>query len=61
MPGGLGEIRQKPAIHDGQIVPRWLMGYGLTIDHRVLDGADAGRFLKRFRELCERPWVLLVG
>jgi pyruvate/2-oxoglutarate dehydrogenase complex dihydrolipoamide acyltransferase (E2) component len=58
---GLGEIRQKPAIHDGQIVPRWLMGYGLTIDHRVLDGADAGRFLKRFRELCERPWVLLVG
>lgn len=58
---GIGEIRQKPAIHDGQIVPRWLMGYGLTIDHRVLDGADAGRFLKRFRELCERPWVLLVG
>jgi len=58
---GIGEIRQKPAILDGQIVPRWLMGYGLTIDHRVLDGADAGRFLKRFRELCERPWVLLVG
>ncbi len=58
---GLGEIRQKPAVHDGQIVPRWLMGYALTIDHRVLDGADAGRFLRRFRELCERPWVLLIG
>ena len=58
---GVGAIRQKPAIHEGQIVPRWLMGYGLTIDHRVLDGADAGAFLHRLRELCERPWVLLVG
>jgi pyruvate/2-oxoglutarate dehydrogenase complex dihydrolipoamide acyltransferase (E2) component len=58
---GVGEIRQKPAVCDGQVVPRWLMGYALTIDHRVLDGADAGRFLRRFRELCERPWVLLIG
>jgi pyruvate dehydrogenase E2 component (dihydrolipoamide acetyltransferase) len=57
---GTGQIVEKPVVQGGQIVIRWMMGYGLTIDHRVLDGADAGRFMARFRELCDRPAVLLL-
>ncbi len=57
---GTGQIVEKPVVQAGQIVVRSMMGYGLTIDHRVLDGADASRFVARFRELCERPAVLLV-
>lgn len=57
---GTGQIVQKPVVQDGAVVVRWMMGYGLTIDHRVLDGADAGRFMARLRELCERPAVLLL-
>jgi pyruvate dehydrogenase E2 component (dihydrolipoyllysine-residue acetyltransferase) len=57
---GTGQILEKPVAQAGQIVIRSMMGYGLTIDHRVLDGADAGRFLARLRELCDRPAVLLL-
>jgi pyruvate dehydrogenase E2 component (dihydrolipoyllysine-residue acetyltransferase) len=57
---GTGQILEKPVVQAGQVVVRWMMGYGFTIDHRVLDGADAGRFIARLRELCERPAALLV-
>lgn len=35
------------------IVPRSIMNLALTYDHRLIDGADAGRFLKDMRWLIE--------
>ena len=43
---GLGQGAPRPAVNDGKIVVRTIMPVCLAYDHRVLDGADAVRFLK---------------
>ena len=52
---GLGRIAQRPAVHEGRVVPRWLTVVSLTFDHRLVDGAPAARFLAPLRELVESP------
>jgi pyruvate dehydrogenase E2 component (dihydrolipoamide acetyltransferase) len=43
---GVGQGGAKPVIVDGKIAVRTLLPLCLAYDHRVLDGADAVRFLK---------------
>lgn len=43
---GVGQGTQKPVVIDGKIAIRTLLPICLSYDHRVLDGADAVRFLK---------------
>lgn len=50
---GVGRIAQRPAVHEGQVVPRWLCVVSLTFDHRLVDGGPASRFLATLRELVE--------
>ena len=38
---GVGRIKEKPAVHNGQIVIRHLMWLSLTFDHRLVDGGLA--------------------
>ena len=45
----LGGIAVKPAVVDGQIVPRELLSVTLSFDHDVVDGAPAARFVERLR------------
>ena len=52
---GVGRISQRPAVHEGQIVPRWLTVVSLSFDHRLIDGGPAARFLATLRELVEQP------
>jgi pyruvate/2-oxoglutarate dehydrogenase complex dihydrolipoamide acyltransferase (E2) component len=49
----LGGIAEKPAVVDGQIVPRDLLSVTLSFDHDLVDGAPAARFARRFSELIE--------
>jgi pyruvate dehydrogenase E2 component (dihydrolipoamide acetyltransferase) len=62
---GMGQSRLQPAVVTGakgpEIVPRLLMPVVLCIDHRVLDGADAVRFLARFKQIMEDPDELLMS
>jgi len=53
-------IEEKPVVRDGEIVIKPISNLGLTADHRILDGADAAKFLARIRELIENPYLLLV-
>lgn len=57
---GVGRIQAKPAVVDGQIVPRQLVTLSLTFDHRAVDGGPAARFLNRVRTAIEAPtpWLL---
>jgi len=57
---GVGAIKEKPAVVDGQIVPRSMMYLSMVFDHRVMDGADAARFLQRIKSLLEQPELMLV-
>jgi pyruvate dehydrogenase E2 component (dihydrolipoamide acetyltransferase) len=43
---GVGQGQPKPVVVKGNIVIRTLLPVCLAYDHRVLDGADALRFLR---------------
>ena len=57
---GIGNISQKPVIRHNQVVPGYVMPLSLAVDHRIIDGADAGRFLKLVKQLLEQPALLLI-
>lgn len=56
----VGSVRPRPVVRDGQVVVRQVMTATLSVDHRVADGAQAGRFLGRIKALLETPFSLLV-
>ncbi|WP_129114783.1 2-oxo acid dehydrogenase subunit E2 [Halegenticoccus tardaugens] len=45
----------------GEVVFRRTLPFDLSFDHRVVDGADAARFLGTLVEHVEDPWPLLDG
>ncbi|WP_420104322.1 dihydrolipoamide acetyltransferase family protein [Bosea sp. (in: a-proteobacteria)] len=57
---GIGQIAEEAAVRNGQIVIRSAMMMSLTFDHRLIDGALAGRFRARIRALLEQPSLLLA-
>jgi pyruvate dehydrogenase E2 component (dihydrolipoamide acetyltransferase) len=58
---GIGRISKKPVVVDGEIVIRDILPLSLSIDHRVIDGGDAGRFLRTFKEYLTNPMLLLLS
>ncbi|MFC6961248.1 dihydrolipoamide acetyltransferase family protein [Halocatena marina] len=57
---GLGEIKEKPRVVDGEVVPRKVMTLSLSIDHRVIDGAIAGQFANTVKRYLNNPSLLLL-
>jgi pyruvate dehydrogenase E2 component (dihydrolipoamide acetyltransferase) len=45
---------------DGALVPRQLLPLSLSYDHRVIDGADAIRFLRWLVEAIEQPFTVML-
>ncbi|MCQ4573735.1 MAG: 2-oxo acid dehydrogenase subunit E2 [Candidatus Brocadiales bacterium] len=58
---GLGRIEDRPVAREGKVVVRKIMPLSLTFDHRVVDGADAARFVNTVKEYLEDPDLFLVG
>lgn len=58
---GVDAMATRLAIDDGDVVERPVLPLDLSFDHRVVDGADAARFLDALVERLENPWPLLVG
>lgn len=56
----VGRIEEKAVVRGGSIVAVPRMPLALSFDHRLIDGALAGAFLARFKELVERPQQLLL-
>ena len=57
---GLHKIQDRPMAVNGQVSIRPMMYVALTYDHRIVDGAEAVRFLVRVKELVEDPGALLL-
>ena len=57
---GLGAIEQRPVAEDGEVVARQTLPLSLSIDHRVIDGAEAAQFTNRVIEFLETPELLLL-
>jgi len=51
----VGRIKERPLVSGGQVVPAAMLTLSLSVDHRVLDGARAARFLGDLAELLETP------
>ena len=58
---GIGRIVCKPAVHEGEVVPRQMVALSLTFDHRAVDGAPAARFLNTVREYVSEPILWLTA
>jgi 2-oxoisovalerate dehydrogenase E2 component (dihydrolipoyl transacylase) len=57
---GVHTIQERPVVRDGQIVIRHMMYLSLSFDHRLIDGAEGGRFVRHMARLLENPELLLL-
>jgi 2-oxoisovalerate dehydrogenase E2 component (dihydrolipoyl transacylase) len=57
---GVQTIQERAVVRDGQIVIRQMMYLSLSFDHRLVDGAEAARFLGHIRRLLESPDQMLL-
>jgi pyruvate dehydrogenase E2 component (dihydrolipoamide acetyltransferase) len=73
---GIGALEQRPVVEErearsasegasgetasGEVVARHTLPLSLSIDHRVVDGADAARFANTLIEYLENPDLLLL-
>jgi len=72
---GLGSLEQRPVVEDsgasetprtsgeaasGEVVAKHTLPLSLSIDHRVIDGADAARFVDTLADYLENPELLLL-
>ena len=55
----LMKMQKRPVVRDGKVVARDVMNLCLTFDHRVVDGADAARFMNALILRLENPRTLL--
>ncbi len=56
---GVGRIVEKAVVSDGKLVARPRVGLSLTVDHRVIDGAPAARFLHTVKQMVENPTMVV--
>ncbi len=57
---GVGRIKEKPAVHEGEITIRSMMFLSLTFDHRVVDGAPANEFLETVARYLQNPTLAMA-
>ena len=54
----VGGIAEKPGVVEGQVQVREYLSLTISMDHDVIDGAPAARFIQRLKELVERGYGL---
>ncbi len=57
---GLSRSRMEPEWVSNKFEPRLILPLSLSYDHRLIDGADAARFLRWIAEAFEQPFLLSV-
>jgi len=55
---GVSRSAWEPVYKDGNFEPRFIMPLSLSYDHRIIDGADAIRFLRYVVESLENPFLM---
>ncbi len=56
----VGAILDQPVVREGSLAVGRVMRLTLSADHRLIDGADAARFLAEVKRLLENPVTLLL-
>lgn len=58
---GVNAIRKRPVVKNDQIVIGDVMFLSMSVDHRVVDGADAARFMNRLIYFLQQPSRLVFA
>ena len=57
---GMGSLKPRAVVVDGEVVARPTMSLTCAFDHRIVDGAQAAAFLTELRSLIEAPELALL-
>ncbi|HCA42140.1 MAG TPA: branched-chain alpha-keto acid dehydrogenase subunit E2 [Bacteroidetes bacterium] len=57
---GVSRGSMEPVYSEGQFIPKMMLPLSLSYDHRIIDGADAARFLRYLCESLENPYILFL-
>jgi 2-oxoisovalerate dehydrogenase E2 component (dihydrolipoyl transacylase) len=57
---GMGTLKPRAVVRDGEVVARPTMTLSCAFDHRIADGAGAAAFLGELRALIEAPELALL-
>jgi pyruvate dehydrogenase E2 component (dihydrolipoamide acetyltransferase) len=57
---GVHQMRKRPMVVDGEIKIRDIMYLSMSLDHRVVDGAVAARFMNRVVGMLSDPKMLMM-
>jgi pyruvate dehydrogenase E2 component (dihydrolipoamide acetyltransferase) len=57
---GIAKAAVKPVFIDGEFKPKLMLPLSLSYDHRLIDGADAARFLRWTCDVIENPLNLFI-
>ncbi|MEI6856708.1 dihydrolipoamide acetyltransferase family protein [Psychrilyobacter sp.] len=58
---GIGRVSKQAVVVNSEIQIRSILPISLSIDHRIIDGADGGRFIQEIRNYLENPKLLLLS
>ena len=54
----VGGMARKPGLNDGVIAVREFLDLTISLDHDIVDGAPAARFVQTLRDLIEKATIL---
>jgi 2-oxoisovalerate dehydrogenase E2 component (dihydrolipoyl transacylase) len=57
---GMGSLKPRPVVVDGEVAVRPTMPLTCAFDHRIVDGAQVAAFLNELRDLIETPELALL-
>jgi pyruvate dehydrogenase E2 component (dihydrolipoamide acetyltransferase) len=57
---GISRASMEPVFKEGQFEPRLMLPLSVSYDHRLIDGADASRFLRWVVQALEQPFLMAL-
>lgn len=57
---GVGRIMKTPVVKNDEIVIGHVLPLSMSVDHRIIDGAEAARFIAKVMEFLKEPVSLLL-
>jgi 2-oxoisovalerate dehydrogenase E2 component (dihydrolipoyl transacylase) len=58
---GVNRIDERAVVKAGRVVVRKMMNLSSSFDHRIVDGQEAARFIRRVKDYLEQPATLFIG
>jgi len=57
---GVGRLHEKPIVQNGDVAVGNMLPLSLSVDHRVVDGAEVAHFMNNIMELLREPVSLMM-